>query len=269
MIGTLPKSALDSIRLTLPSLPKDWQDITFPEQFAFTMNDMNKGETTHISLVCLGDAFARADSALNCLFDGYANLIWFRKEKENIDDSAREFFAVLKGKFYAEYCFLFLYAIGEDIADFVLSFLTKEVEFNAWQKIPNIKDKLDKKKITSKAARVGVFMAEEYPRRAVTRRILKLRDSKCWSDAMKYRNTWVHDKPPIVAGLGIQYNRQNKIWSDKDAIGIGLGTWSKPKYEVDEVLKIAHDATTICVEVLVELLKVLKRKRNELRTPIL
>jgi hypothetical protein len=269
MIGSLSKSSIEEIRKSLPVLPKDWLEITFPEEFAFRINDLDKNEPTHISLVCLYDAFRRTESALECLFDGYANIIWYRKEKKDIESKSREFFAVLKGKFYAEYNFLFLYAIGEDIADFVLNFLTKEKEFNKWQKQQPIQKKLDKKKITSKAAKVGVFMAEEYSSNTITKIILKLRDNKFWNDAMKYRNTWVHQKPPIVEGLGIEYNRQSRIWVKDKAKGFGIGTGANPDYKVEDVMKIAQEATTICIEVLSDLLEVVKEKQDELGTPTL
>ncbi len=269
MIGNLSKKNLKEIRNSLPQLPSDWLDITFPEQFAFNVNDLDKGETTHISLVCLYDAFRRSESALECLFEGYANMIWYRKEKKDIETKSREFFAVLQGKFYAEYNFLFLYAIGEDIADFILNFLTKEQEFNKWQRTASVQKKLEKKKITSKAAKVGVFMADEYSSHKITRIILKLRDDKFWNEAMKYRNTWVHQKPPIVEGLGIEYNRQSEIWVKDGAKGFGVGTWSPPNYKVDEIMKIAHEATSICINVLSELLEILNQKKIELGTPTL
>ena len=245
-------------------MPNDWLDITFPEEFSFRINDLDKGETTHISLVCLCDAFRRTESALECLFEGYANMIWYRKEKKDIEPKSRQFFAVLKGKFYAEYNFLFLYAIGEDIADFVLNFLTKEKEFNKWQKQESVQKKLDKKKITSKAAKVGVFMADEYSSHKITKIVLKLRDNKFWNDAMKYRNTWVHQKPPIVEGLGIEYNRQSRIWVIDNTKGFSIGAGSNPDYKVEEVMKIAYEATTICIKVLTELLEILKDKKGEL-----
>lgn len=269
MIGSLSKKSLNEIRNSLPQLPKDWLDITFPEQFSFKLNDLNNDETTHISLVCLYDAFRRTESALECLFEGYANKIWYRKEKKNIESKARDFFAVLKGKFYSEYNFLFLYAIGEDIADFILTFLTKEKEFNKWQKTPSVQKKLERKKITSKAAKVGVFMADEYPTHQITKIILRLRDNNFWNEAMKYRNTWVHQKPPIIEGLGIEYNRKSKMFIDDKAKGFGIGTWSKPDYKIDEVIKIAHEATTICIEVLSQLLEILKERQKELGTATL
>ncbi len=264
MIGNLSEKSHKEIKKSLPILPKDWLDITFPEEFAFRINDLDKEETIHISLVCLYDAFRRTESALDCLFNGYANSIWYRKEKKDIKPESREFYAVLKGKFYAEYNFLFLYAIGEDIADFVINFLTKEKEFNKWQKQESVQKKLDKKRILSKAAKVGVFMADEYSSHKITEIILKLRDNKFWNDAMKYRNTWVHQKPPIVEGLGIEYNRQSRIWVKDKAKGFGIGTWSTPDYKVEEVMKIAHEATTICIKVLSELLEILKKKKDEL-----
>lgn len=269
MIGNLSKKSLEEIRNSLPQLPKDWLDITFPEQFSFQFNDLDNNETTHISLVCLYDAFRRTESALQCLFDAYANRIWFRKEKKDIESKSREFFAVLKGKFYAEYNFLFLYAIGEDIADFILNFLTKEKEFNQWQKKAPVQKKLEKKKITSKAAKVGVFMADEYPTHQITKIIIRLRDNNFWNEAIKYRNTWVHQKPPIIEGLGIEYSRKSKMFIDNKARGFGIGTWSNPDYKIDEVIKIARGATIVCIEVLTDLLDILNEKKNELGTPTL
>jgi hypothetical protein len=266
MVGQISEKSVISIRDSLPSLPDDWLDITFPEQLSFRINDLDKNETTHISLVCLYDAFRRAESVLECLFQSYAHIIWYRKEKKDIKSESREVFAVKHGKFYAEYNFLFLYAIGEDIADFILNFLTKEKEFNIWQKSPSVQKKINKKKVTSKAAKVGVFMADEYPRHKITKIILKLRDDNFWNEAMKYRNNWVHQKPPIVEGLGLEYNRNNKIFIENGKKGFGIGTWSKPDYKVDDVVKIAHEATNLCIKVLSDLLETLKEKKEELET---
>lgn len=268
MIGQLSDKSINDIQNSLPKLP-DWFDITFPEEFSISINDLDKNETIHISLVCLFDAFRRAESARKCLFESYANMIWYRKEKKDIKPESRKFFAVLNGKFYAEYNFLFLYAIGEDIADFILNFLTKEKEFNTWQKSASVQKKLDKKKITSKAAKVGVFMADEYPSHKITKIILKLRDDNFWNEAMKYRNTWVHQKPPMVEGLGIEYNRKNKMFIEDGIKGFGIGTWASPDYKVDEVVKVAHEATNVCIKVLSELLEVLKEKKKELEVPTL
>lgn len=258
MRGEISTDSFEKIKKALPKLPDGWLDITFPEQSTFLLNDLYKNETTHISVVCLYDAFRRAESALDCLFECYACLKWFREEGIDIKTESREFFAVYYGKFYAEYNYLFLYAIGEDIAEFVLTFLTKESEFKIWLSDPVVDKKLRKKKIASNAAKVGVFMAEQYSGNNVTKAILKLRDNDSWNKAMKYRNRWVHEKPPIIEGLGIQYNRKSKIFDDNGAKGFGLGTWSSPDFGVEEIIKTAHDATRICIEVLSDLLRSLK-----------
>ena len=260
----LSEASSEAINNMLPDLPDDWQDVTFLELSPFLFSDLDSEETSHISLVCLADAFGRSRSALFCVFESYASVKWYRDEKEDIEQASREVFAVHFGKFFAEYNFLFLYAIGEDIAEFILKFLTKTAEFETWKKNPANKMILNSKRVSSNAANVGIFMGSKFPRHEITEIILKLRDNDAWKTAMKYRNTWVHDKPPIVDGLGIQYNRKSRIFNDGGAKGFGLGVWSKHDYSVDEVIKISHDATVACVEALSDLLGIVSRKKIEL-----
>jgi hypothetical protein len=266
MIGNLSENRIEEINNSLPQLPYDWFNITRPEQNSFALNDLLKSETTHLALVCLHDAFRRTESALDCLFEANANVIWYREENKDIEEKHREFVAVLKGKFYVEYNFMFLYAIGEDVADFILNFLAKKEEFNYWQKEAVVQKDLETKNITSKAAKVGVFMADKYPIHEITKSILKLRDNISWKKAMRYRNTWVHQKPPIVEGLGIQFNRNSKIIESDEAIGFGFSKGSTPDYTIDEIIILAQKATAKCIEVLSDLLDCLREKRLEFET---
>ena len=262
----LSGASSEAINRMLPELPDDWSEVTFPELSPFLFNDLDSEGTTHMSLVCLRDAFDRSQSARYCLFEAYACLKWYREEKQDISEESKEVFAVHFGKFFAEYNFLFLYAIGEDIAEFILNFLTKKAEFQSWKKDPA------NKKIrsgTSGASAVGIYMASEFPSHEITKIILKLRDNHAWKKAMKYRNTWVHDKPPIVEGLGIQYNRKSRIFNESGAKGFGIGVWSKHDYTVDEIITIAQGATVACVGALSDLLGILRTKKNELGTPTL
>lgn len=264
MRGRLSEASSEAINDMLPDLPDDWQDVTFLESSPFLFSDLDSEETTHISLVCLADAFERSRSALFCLFESHACVKWYRDEKDDIAEPSREVLAVHFGKFFAEYNFLFLYAIGEDIAEFILNYLTKTSEFEAWKKNPANKTIHRSKGVSSSAANVGVFMASKFPNHEITEIILKLRDNTAWQSAMKYRNTWVHDKPPMVDGLGIQYNRKSRIFREKTATGFGLGIWSKHDYFVDEVIQISHGATVACVGVLSDLLGIVRKKKIEL-----
>lgn len=249
MRGEIPEQTWSEIDKRLARLPNDWLEVTFPEQQLFLMHDLKSNGATHISLVCLYDACRRFESARECVFEASACTEWYRRVATDIDDSSRERSAVLRGRFYSEYCYLFLYAIGEDIAEFVLTFANLSSNFRDWR--DKISEEGSTRKIgSSRQKQVRKYMCERHPTHGLTQILLSMRSSKAWKTAIHYRNTWVHDKPPIVAGFGIEYDRRRRIFEDGGKRGFGLGTWSKPAYTVDEIVDTAREATNLIAEVI-------------------
>ena len=138
---------------------------------------------------------------LTALREAYACLIWYREFSEQ---EHREIVATATGKFYVDYAALLLYATAEDISYFVTNLLGIESESRDYIQDPKNAKRIEKKKISSNAARVGIFLAEKYKDQEITRTLLDLHKDHSWQEAMNYRNTWVHDKPAIIKGLGIQ-----------------------------------------------------------------
>lgn len=232
-------------------------------QFGFSVGtyDTDNKTNLHISLVCLYDAFRRLEMTVTALYRSYEGYVWHKEEsKQSVD--LKEFWAVREGKFYADYIVLLLYATAEDFAAFILHFLEIEDEFNNWLKEDSTKKKLEKKGISSLQAQVGVFMAENYKAHKITQSILSLRDDEFWNKAMNYRNTWVHEKPPIIEGLGYEYNRGTRLKIDEGYRSFPIGLGSPTDFKVEELIEVANKATEICAKAASELLEVLIEKRT-------
>ena len=107
-------------------------------------------------------------------------------------------------------------------------------------------------------------MTKNFPDHEITDCILKLKSYPEWKKAMDYRNTWVHDKPPIIEGLGIQYDRKSRISAGNGVRQIGSGGGAEPRYQIDELIKFAHKATEAGVEMLNSLVRILIARRIEM-----
>ena len=232
-------------------------------QFGFGVATYDTSNKTHlhISLVCLYDAFRRLEMTRTALYRSYEGFVWYKEESKQ-SAASKEFWAVREGKFYADYVVLLLYATAEDFAAFILHFLEIENEFKNWLEENSTQKILEKKKrISSMQAQVGVFMKKNYETHKITQSILSLRDNEFWKKAMNYRNTWVHEKPPIIEGLGYEYNRKTRLASGEGYRGFSFGSGSSANFNVEELMEFANKATEICAKVASELLEVLIEKR--------
>lgn len=79
---------------------------------------------------------------------------------------------------------------------------------------------------------------------------------------MRYRNNWVHEKPPIIEGLGYEYNREVRLEIGEGYRAFPVGFGSPANFKVEELIETANKATEICAKVASELLEVLIAKRT-------
>ncbi len=159
-----------------------------------------------------------------------------------------------------DYATLFLYAIGEDIAAFIVAFLGIESDIKDYLKRPDIQQVLSDKRISSHAGKVGIFIKDEQPEHEITQVILELHTSEDWRKALKYRNIWVHEKPPIIEGLGIQYSRQSRVTGNS----ISFGGGSEPAYTIDDLLESVLQASVVAANSLSKLIDILIERREDL-----
>jgi ribosomal protein S13 len=200
-----------------------------------------------IAAVCLQDATSMLEEARYALLEALAHIVWHRERREPPNESDAVFF----GKFYADDAALRIYATGEHLANAIVYMLGIKKEVHEFKK-----QKLAKKKnVLSKQAIVGNYLIENDPGHEVTKAIIKLKDSDEWKKTRKYRDDWVHGKPPIIKGMGIEYERRNRLIVREDSIGITFGGGDAPQYSVDDLLGFMKPALFLLAEAMTEIVE--------------
>lgn len=260
MRGDLSKKKLEEINNKLPIID-DRLWLATSQGPGVDINDLGKKGTLGVALVCLGDAVNRFSDTRVSLFEAFACLIWYREESPK---APLEIEAINFAKFYADYATLLLYAIGEDIADFVINYLGISKDLKQFLNDPKIQRIMENKKVSSNAAKVGIYMKENLSENDITKIILDLKNDQNWKKSLDYRNEWVHEKPPIIRGLSIEYNRQSRVKkSKKGELSISFGGGSKPKYAIEELLDIILSAIEAVAKALSSLLEIVIKRREE------
>ena len=161
-----------------------------------------------------------------------------------------------------------LYAFQEDTAEFIIKYKSLDVSFGKWKKEPQTEKLLEKKRVTSNAAKVGLFLKAKQPKLQYTAVILKLVQDEYWQKAIKYRNSWVHEKPPIIEGLGIQHNRESRIKIENKRRSFGLGGSSKPNYTIKELFEICTKAIEAGVCAVNDIISIMDNDEKNIREKI-
>ncbi len=184
-----------------------------------------------ISKICLLDAIKVASQANYALGQSYAHMAWFKTECPNApqNSSAHHY-----GRFYADDAILRLYAAAEHVANFVVTFLSiPQKDFAKHRK---------EDKQTAMAVSVGQYLIKQKPTHPVTSIINNLKSNE-WEFVWKYRNSWVHNKPPTLDSPGVDYKRVNRWRQIGNIYSLGIGTNYVPEYALDNLLNSTLQAT--------------------------
>lgn len=257
MRGCVSEDRLREINAKLPVLKESFLSSTYPG-FLVVLNDIDKGTSLELALICLSDAYTRCGYCNLALHEAFAALAWYRDESPK---APQEFEAIFIGKFYADYVPLILYAGAEDVADFIAHFLGIRDDVRGFLRNPEIRRKLDDKRVSSYAGQMALYMGCKYPSHEITRIISELHRNSHWRAAMEYRNTWVHEKPPIVDGLGIQFERRSQKELEADQWVIPASAGSAPKYDIDQLVELANQATHAFAAALNALIDIVEAQR--------
>ena len=97
---------------------------------------------------------------------------------------------------------------------------------------------------------------------------MKLVWDNYWRKAIQYRNSWVHEKPPIIEGLGIQHNRESRIKMEEKRRSFGFGGLSKPDYTIKELFEICTKAIEVGVSVVNDIISIIDNDENDIKKNI-
>jgi hypothetical protein len=261
MRGLLTDEKREQVDKTIPAID-DRISLAILQTFVTGMHDFVNEAKLGVALACLSDARGRFTQVQLALFEAQACLLWYRELSPN---APLNFQAVSGCKFYLDYVTLLLYATAEDLSYFIVYFLDLESTLAEFLEDPAIARAVAKKKLSSNAGKVGFFLNKRMPDHPITTAIMRLHKNPSWRTAIDYRNTWVHDKPPIIAGLGIEFARQKHliIGNDgKQCLAIGGGT--EPWFTIDELLATVLEAAKVLAGTISRIAEIVIEEREGL-----
>ncbi|EFK11982.1 conserved hypothetical protein [delta proteobacterium NaphS2] len=264
MHHTIPEEIYNKIIQLIPTSNDEAKPL-FYRDFLFNMHDLIHGSSLGISLVCLRDAYFRLDASKISLYSAHVQSIYYKKFH---DEAPLNIESIRFAKHHLDYIPLNLYAFQEDIAEFIIKYKSLDAIFCGWKKEPKTEKLLENKRVASNAAKVGLFLKAKRPKLKFTDIILKLVQDEYWKKAIKYRNSWVHEKPPIIEGLGIQHNRESRIEVEEKRRSFGFGGSSKPDYTIKELFEICTKAIEAGVAVVNDIISIIDNDEDDIRKNI-
>jgi hypothetical protein len=181
--------------------------------------------------VCLNDTLSGITEARYALREALACLVWHREKSPS---KPNEPAAVFTSRFYATAVASCLYASGERLADTLIAMFEIDP-----LKLP--------KSGVSRQGKVGQYLAAQMPGDPITVAVQSLGTSPDWKKSRDLRDDWVHEQPPIIGGIGIQYRRRQQWIQKLDENGeafalLNFGGGDEPDYSVDEMVSIVGGA---------------------------
>lgn len=234
--GRLDKETDARIEKELPNI-LDLQTVTLNFQPDFISMGFPAGSVIPIAAVCLQDVTSTLQEVRYALLESLAHIIWYREKLETPNERLAVFF----GRFYADDAALRLFTAREHLTEAVICMLElNNQDLEDYRKI--VKQRIDKLSL------VGEGLRNKMPSHPIANAICGLVDSDVWSKTMKYRNEWVHNKPPIIKGMGIDYERRNRLQISDTHIGISVGGGDEPRYSIDDLLGFIRPALFLLAE---------------------
>lgn len=241
--GKLDKKTALKIENELPNV-MDVRKASLEPNPDFISMGFPVGSTIPQAAVCLQDATSTLAEARYALLEAIAHLVWYREKSEPPNENLGLYF----GKFYADDVALRVYAAGEHLANAIENILGIKEDVKEFKKT-----KLKRKSVTSKQAIVGMYLSFNLPNHEITKAILSLKDSEDWKKTRKYRDDWVHNKPPIIKGLGINYERRNRLIVTDSTKGVTFGSGDEADYSVDDLLGFMKPSLFLLTEAVTQI----------------
>lgn len=190
--------------------------------------------------VCLQDATSSLGEVRYALLESFMQILWYREKCE----PPNEKYAIFFGKFYADDTALRMFAVREHLAEAITNILGLNK-----QDIKDFRKNIKSDKLTN----IGKSLRNTSSNHPLANSICKLVESNDWIKTIDYRNRWVHNKPPIIKGLGVNYERKNRLTVTSNSIGVSFGQGDEAELSIDELLAFIKSAFFLLVELTTEI----------------
>ncbi|MEA2416176.1 MAG: hypothetical protein QOI58_2833 [Thermoanaerobaculia bacterium] len=182
------------------------------------------GVQAPIAAVCFHDCTDFLAQIRYALFEHFAHGAYYRDFVQPANPVAATFFE----RYYLDDAAFRLYAAAEDLANALIFMLDlKDAQIAPYRKNNRV----------SVQATVAAFLKKERADWPLTQTVLRMGSSREWTFAMSYRNRWVHEQAPTVAGLGMKYRRKHPwiMSADGEKRFLAVGSGDKAEYEIADL----------------------------------
>lgn len=218
------------VRLQLPDVDSLQKKVVYelqPDVIAIWYMH-NTDSTLPIAAVCLRDATDVLMQVKHALSEMLSFRIWYLERQDPPNKGAADYMA----QFYSDDIALRLYAVLEHLNNAIHAML--EVDKNSLKGYG--KRGIGKNTLA--------YLNDEHSGTKIASLWSRLLSSPDWNAVRKYRNNWVHNKPPIVKKSGDQFNREIR-WKE---IGTGVRQLTikeggdKSDLNIEELMQMAKNA---------------------------
>jgi len=178
-----------------------------------------------VAAVCFHDCTELLAQTRYALFECLAHGRYYRTVVEPANPMTATFFE----RYYLDDAALRLYAAGEHLANAVILMLDlSDVQLAPYRKNNRV----------SQQAILAEYLKNECAGQNLTDQLTAFGSSADWRFTMNYRNRWVHEQPPTVAGMGIQYRRKLPwtVSKDKTKKFLAFGMGDEPEFQIGDLL---------------------------------
>lgn len=178
-------------------------------------------DRTPVAIVCFHDCTESLAAVRIALFEYFAHGEYYRRRAKHPSETTAVYFE----RFFLEDAAVRLYSAGEHLANAIV--LMRGISDSDLE--PHRKSGR-----TSQQAIVAAFLRAQDPDSPLTHLVRTLGASRDWQFTIAYRNRWVHEQPPRIAGLGQTFQRRLR-WitsadGEKHRLDVTLG--DKPEYDI-------------------------------------
>lgn len=178
-----------------------------------------------VAIVCFHDCTETLAAIRVALFEYFAHGEYYRTVRRRPVEMVAIFFE----RFFLDDAAVRMYSAGEHLA-------------NAIAFMNNISD-ADLKPFrgggrSSQQAVVAAYFRKHHSRSKLTQIMRALAKSADWEFTIKYRNRWVHEQPPSIAGLGRTYRRRLRwiVSADGKKRHLDVTLGDQPEYDIGTLL---------------------------------
>ena len=230
----LPENLKKEIQSSLPAIDSLGSAIEQMNPVIIAMH-FHPSSNIPVAIECYRDSLLMTRYTRLALYEAKKNSVFYSQ----IEKPQNLFLAAFYSRFYIDTASIHLYSAAEHLA----SALVAHLDYS--------KDALKGIKRSSRILRLHDFLAQIADQEDLRRKLESVCLSDAWKEFSSYRNNVVHNQPPILRGLGVQYSREKKWRKEGSGYNITFPGNDTPLVSIKEI----YETLVGCLSMFVDIFK--------------